>query len=72
MFYKWDEFDENLKNQAMELLCKGDTVRTSDYWNLARPTSECPNWIARWFLYHAFLAREEMNKQVTWPSDLSQ
>ncbi|KAM0125972.1 hypothetical protein ACHAO1_010337 [Botrytis cinerea] len=72
VFYKWDEFDENSKNQAMELLCKGGTDQTSDYWNLARPTSECPNWIARWFLYHAFSAREEMNKQVTWPSDLSQ
>jgi len=44
-------------------LAKSENVYTSYYWVLAAPKEGCPNWIARWFLYHVFRYRDGRNKQ---------
>lgn len=48
----------------MESINKGGTHQTAYYWNLARPTTNCTNWIARWFLYRSFLNGEKTNRNV--------
>ncbi|KAF7928944.1 uncharacterized protein EAE97_009786 [Botrytis byssoidea] len=68
--YDWSDFTEYSKNLAMESINKGGTHQTAYYWNLARPTRDCTNWIARWFLYRSFLNEEQGERLSTWPSDL--
>lgn len=46
----------------MELIARSGDAHTSYYWNLAVPTNDCPNWIARWFLYHKFRYRDGRNR----------
>ncbi|TGO12049.1 hypothetical protein BTUL_0095g00070 [Botrytis tulipae] len=57
--YDWSDFTDYSKNLAMESIHKGGTHQTAYYWNLARPTTNCTNWIARWFLYRSFLNEEQ-------------
>lgn len=46
----------------MEAIAQSGDEHTSYYWNLATPTDDCPNWIARWFLYHKFRYRDGRNR----------
>ncbi|KAF7933216.1 hypothetical protein EAE99_003101 [Botrytis elliptica] len=52
--YNWWGFTEQSRIKAMECLGAGGTDRTSSYWSLARPLTNCPNWIAEWFLCRKF------------------
>jgi hypothetical protein len=46
----------------MVQLSEGGTAKTQGYWDLAVETENCPNWIAKWFLYHKFRYRDGRNK----------
>ncbi|TGO67464.1 hypothetical protein BOTNAR_0041g00010 [Botryotinia narcissicola] len=56
--YDWSDIVEISKDEAMKLIVQNGTDQTAYYWNLAKPTVDCPNWIARWFLYHKFRYRD--------------
>jgi len=60
--YDWSDIVEKSKDDAMRLIAAGGTPHTSYYWNLAAETDDCPNWIARWFLYHKFRYRDGRNR----------
>jgi len=45
-------------------IAQNGSDHTSYYWNLATPTTDCPNWIARWFLYHKFRYRDGRNRNA--------
>ncbi|KAF7960787.1 hypothetical protein EAE96_000460 [Botrytis aclada] len=60
--YDWSDIVENSKDEAMKLIVQNGTDQTAYYWNLAKPTLDCPNWIARWFLYHKFRYRDGRNR----------
>ena len=60
--YAWSDFTEKSKDQAIQSLAMSGDTRTSHYWCLALPTNKCPNWIARWFLYHKFRHRRSLAK----------
>ncbi len=46
----------------MEAIAKGGDEYTNWYWQRAAPSDDCPNWIARWFLYHKFRYRDGRNR----------
>jgi hypothetical protein len=46
----------------MERIAQSENLQTQCIWSLAAPTSDCPNWIARWFLYHKFRYRDRRNR----------
>lgn len=48
----------------MKLIVQNGTDQTAYYWSLARATPDCPNWIARWFLYHKFRYRDGRNRNI--------
>jgi hypothetical protein len=62
--YEWSDVTEKSKSDAMIILARSDDARTAPYWQLANESSSdgCPNWIARWFLYHKFRYRDGRNK----------
>ncbi|KAH8819940.1 hypothetical protein F5884DRAFT_661813 [Xylogone sp. PMI_703] len=60
--YDWNDIAEKSKDEAIIRIAQGGNEYTSYYWNLATPTPDCPNWIARWFLYHKFRYRDGRNK----------
>jgi len=62
--YDWSDITENAKFDAITKLCTSDDAHTSQYWGLAEASrsDNCPNWIARWFLYHKFRYRDGRNK----------
>ncbi|KAM3078224.1 hypothetical protein ACMFMF_004631 [Clarireedia jacksonii] len=60
--YDWSDIVERSKDEAMCAIAQNGSDHTSYYWNLATPTNECPNWIARWFLYHKFRYRDGRNR----------
>lgn len=62
--YDWSDITEKAKYEAMEKLAKSGDAQTSNYWNIAASSTSdnCPNWIARWFLYHKFRYRDGRNK----------
>lgn len=60
--YDWSDLLEKSKDNAMQTLASSSDLDTSEYWRLASPTVECPNWIARWFLYHTFRNRDTRNR----------
>ncbi|KAF7863990.1 hypothetical protein EAF04_006955 [Stromatinia cepivora] len=62
--YDWSDIVERSKDEAMRLIVQNGTDQTAYYWSLARPTSDCPNWIARWFLYHKFRYRDGRNRNI--------
>ncbi|KAK6613356.1 hypothetical protein H4I95_01700 [Botrytis cinerea] len=62
--YDWSDIVERSKDEAMKLIVQNGTDQTAYYWNLARPTVDCPNWIARWFLYHKFRYRDGRNRNI--------
>ncbi|TEY85217.1 hypothetical protein BOTCAL_0015g00040 [Botryotinia calthae] len=62
--YDWSDIVERSKDEAMKLIVQNGTDQTTYYWNLAKPTLGCPNWIARWFLYHKFRYRDGRNRNI--------
>jgi len=60
--YDWSDIAEKSKDEAMEHLAQSGDAVTNYYWSLASSTNGCPNWIARWFLYHKFRYRDGRNK----------
>jgi hypothetical protein len=48
----------------MLLIAQSGDTHTSYYWNLAARSDDCPNWIARWFLYHKFRYRDGRNRNA--------
>ncbi|TGO65525.1 hypothetical protein BCON_0002g01100 [Botryotinia convoluta] len=62
--YDWSDIVERSKDEAMKLIVQNGTDQTAYYWNLAKPTLDCPNWIARWFLYHKFRYRDGRNRNI--------
>ncbi|CZR67864.1 uncharacterized protein PAC_17763 [Phialocephala subalpina] len=61
--YDWSDILEKSKDEAMKAICNGGDQYTDYYWRLAAPDSDgCPNWIARWFLYHKFRYRDGRNQ----------
>jgi hypothetical protein len=46
----------------MRRIAHSGNPHTQWYWDLAVKTSDCPNWIARWFLYHKFRYRDGRNR----------
>ncbi|KAI9648257.1 hypothetical protein NHQ30_002889 [Ciborinia camelliae] len=62
--YDWSDIVERSKDEAMKLIVENGTDQTAYYWSLAKPTPDCPNWIARWFLYHKFRYRDGRNRNV--------
>jgi hypothetical protein len=42
----------------MRKLAASTDSKSMVIWNIATPTYDCPNWIARWFLYHKFRYRD--------------
>ncbi|TVY15839.1 hypothetical protein LARI1_G005768 [Lachnellula arida] len=61
--YDWSDINEKSKDEAMKLISKSGDAQTSYYWYLAGPSpDECPNWIAKWFLYHKFRYRDGRNR----------
>lgn len=62
--YDWSDITEKAKYEAMALLARSGDSQTSNFWDLAASstTDTCPNWIARWFLYHKFRYRDGRNK----------
>lgn len=60
--YDWSDIQEKAKDDAMGHIARIGNEYTSYYWNLATPTPDCPNWIARWFLYHKFRYRDGRNR----------
>lgn len=63
--YDWSDIVEKSKDEAMARIAQSSDPHTSYYWNLAVPTEDCPNWIARWFLYHKFRYRDGRNRNPT-------
>jgi len=45
----------------MELLAGSGDTRTAAFWSLGN-SSDPPNWIAKWFLYHKFRYRDGRNR----------
>jgi len=62
--YDWSDIVEKAKDKAMEKIARSGDAHIRFYWDLAVPTSECPNWIARWFLYHKFRYRDGRNRTL--------
>lgn len=62
--YDWSDINEKSKDEAMVLIAQSGDAHTSYYWNLAVPSDDCPNWIARWFLYHKFRYRDGRNRNA--------
>lgn len=60
------------KDNAMKAIARGGNSHTRYYWSLAVETNDCPNWIARWFLYHRFRYRDGRNRNYTGGSDARQ
>jgi hypothetical protein len=60
--YDWSDILEKSKDEAMARIAQSGNPHTQWYWNLAVPTSDCKNWIARWFLYHKFRYRDGRNR----------
>ncbi|KAF4634626.1 hypothetical protein G7Y89_g3483 [Cudoniella acicularis] len=60
--YDWSDINEKSKDEAMQRIAQSGDQYTAYYWNLAAPTDDCPNWIARWFLYHKFRYRDGRNR----------
>lgn len=62
--YDWSDITELSKEQAMIRLAQSGDAHTSAYWAMGneRTADGCPNWIARWFLYHKFRYRDGRNR----------
>lgn len=60
--YDWSDVLEKSKDEAMRRIAQSGNLHTQWYWDLAVPTSDCENWIARWFLYHKFRYRDGRNR----------
>ncbi|RDW65015.1 hypothetical protein BP6252_10666 [Coleophoma cylindrospora] len=63
--YDWCDILEKSKDEAIERIANSGDSHTSYYWKLAVSTEDCPNWIARWFLYHKFRYRDGRNRNAT-------
>lgn len=67
--YDWSDILEKAKDDTMRKIAEGSSEHTSYYWNLSEPTDDCPNWIAKWFLYHKFRYRDGRNRNPIKDSD---
>lgn len=67
--YDWSDIQEKSKDEAMKAISRGGDMYTDYYWRLAAETDDCPNWIARWFLYHKFRYRDGRNRTHPKSSD---
>jgi hypothetical protein len=56
--YAWKDVTEEAKHDAMAQLSYTQNQETEPYWNMGLNVTEskddCPNWVARWLLYHQF------------------
>ncbi|KAF8847678.1 hypothetical protein BDZ45DRAFT_315030 [Acephala macrosclerotiorum] len=59
--YDWGDIQERPKDDAVTAIVNGGDKYTSYYWGLAVPSDDCPNWIAKWFLYHEFRYKDKRN-----------
>jgi hypothetical protein len=62
--YDWGDIMERSKDEAISAIARNGTELTSYYWNLAGPTEDCSNWLAKWFLYHKFRYRDGRNRHA--------
>ncbi|KAN0090470.1 hypothetical protein V8E51_019049, partial [Hyaloscypha variabilis] len=63
--FDWSDIKEGSKDEAMRRIAQSGNSHTQWYWRLATETDDCPNWIARWFLYHKFRYRDGRNRNPT-------
>ncbi|PMD34927.1 hypothetical protein L207DRAFT_437196 [Hyaloscypha variabilis F] len=63
--FDWSDIKEGSKDEAMRRIAQSGNPHTQWYWRLATETDDCPNWIARWFLYHKFRYRDGRNRNPT-------
>jgi len=63
--FDWSDIKEGSKDEAMRRIAQSGNPHTQWYWDLATATDDCPNWIARWFLYHKFRYRDGRNRNPT-------
>jgi len=61
--YDWNDFKEQWKDEAANRIACGGDQCTNYYWSLASQQDNCPNWIARWFLYHKFRHSDGRNRR---------
>lgn len=61
--YSWSDISERSKDDAINIIVASAGIDTLQYWLLAAETTECPNWIAWWFLYHHFRHRDGRKKK---------
>lgn len=62
--YDWNDITEKSKYEAMLILSHSGDDHTSSFWERADESNSegCPNWIAKWFLYHKFRYRDRRNR----------
>ncbi|KAH6673118.1 hypothetical protein B0J14DRAFT_461238, partial [Halenospora varia] len=60
--YDWSDIVEKSKDEAMRRIAESGDEYTTYYWKLGEPAGDCPNWVARWFLYHKFRYRDGRNR----------
>lgn len=62
--YDWNDITEKSKYEAMLILSHSGDDHTSSFWDRADESNSesCPNWIAKWFLYHKFRYRDRRNR----------
>jgi len=58
--YKWDEISETAKHQGILELAHGSGQDTRRFYDEGRyiTTAAEENWVARWYLWHAFRYRD--------------
>jgi len=61
--YDWNDFKEQWKDEAVNRIARGGDQYTNYYWSLASQQDNCPNWIARWFLYHKFRYNDSRSRR---------
>jgi len=57
--YKWDEISETAKHNQILLIVAGAQPQTRPYYQVGRYMTKVAeeNWVARWYLWHAFRYR---------------
>lgn len=58
--YKWDEISETAKHNQILLIVAGAQPQTRPYYQVGRYMTKVAeeNWVARWYLWHAFRYRD--------------
>jgi hypothetical protein len=72
--YSWPDISDKAIYECIIKICSKGSVETQPFWDKGfAEQGECPNWIARWFLYRRFkLARTSQQKRFSdiHPQDL--